>query len=474
MASPNISFEKIPASIRKPGAYFEFNTKLAVNNLPANTQKVLVIGQRLTAGSVAALTPTDVYSDAEAATYFGEGSIVHRMVRAAIKANAYLSLTCLAVDDATAGIAAIGGLALTGPASGSGVATLMVGKDLIQVAVDSADTAAEVAGALVAQAAQQTDLPVNITVAEGTLTITAKHKGSLGNAIKLSFTSTASGITGVITAMTGGQVDPDITGALAMVAGAGHTIILTPFTDEANLLALRSHLDFVGGPMEMRGATAYYGLVATLASSTTLAAKVNCGRALGALLRGSRSLPWEIGAAFGSVAASEEDPAMPLNHLVLAGIDVPDVADRLTRTEQEVLLHNGVTPLEVGPDGTSVQIVRAVTTYTVNEADVDDESLLDVTSIRTLDYARKAWRERVLLRFPRAKLSSRTPAKVRSELLDVAYKLEELEILENVDLYKDYLICERDSQDANRLDARIPADVVNGLHVFAARIDMFL
>jgi len=153
---------------------------------------------------------------------------------------------------------------------------------------------------------------------------------------------------------------------------------------------------------------------------------------------------------------------------------VPDVADRLTRTEQEVLLHNGVTPLEVGPDNNSVQIVRAISTYQVNDAGVDDVSLLDITSIRTLDYARKAWRERVTLRFPRAKLSSRTPAKVRSELLDVAYKLEELEILENVDLYKDYLICERDLQDATRLDARIPADVVNGLHVFAARIDMFL
>ena len=30
MASPNISFDSIPASIRKPGKYFEFNTKLAV------------------------------------------------------------------------------------------------------------------------------------------------------------------------------------------------------------------------------------------------------------------------------------------------------------------------------------------------------------------------------------------------------------------------------------------------------------
>lgn len=474
MASKNISFAKIPGSIRKPGKYFEFNTKLAVHNLPANTQELLVIGQRLASGSVAAMVPTLVFSDAEAATYFGQGSMLHRMVRAAIKANAYLSLTCLAVEDATAGIAAVGGLALTGPATGSGVATLKVGKDLIQVAVDSGDTAVEVAAALVAQVAQQLDLPVAITAAQAALTITAKHKGTLGNAIALSFTSTASGLAGAVTAMTGGQVDPNITEALALVAGAGHTIILCPYTDETNLTALRTHLDFVGGPMEQRGATAYYALTGSIASATTLAAKINNGRVVGALLRGSRSLPWEIAAAFGAVAASEEDPAMPLNTLALADIDVPDVAERLIRTEQEVLLHNGVAPLEVGPDNNSVQIVRAITTYQVNEAGADDESLLDVTSIRTLDYTRKAMRERVSLRFPRAKLNERTPAKVRSELLDVAYILDDLEILENVKLYQDYLICERDLQSATRLDARIPADVVNGLHVFAARIDMFL
>ena len=87
---------------------------------------------------------------------------------------------------------------------------------------------------------------------------------------------------------------------------------------------------------------------------------------------------------------------------------------------------------------------------------------------------RKAWRQRIALRFPRDKLSDKTPGKVRSELLDVAYKAEELEIIENVDEWKNNLIVERDLQDANRLDAKIPCDVVNGLHVFAGVIDLIL
>lgn len=130
-----------------------------------------------------------------------------------------------------------------------------------------------------------------------------------------------------------------------------------------------------------------------------------------------------------------------------------------------------MTPLEVGP-GDKVQIVRTISTYLVNVAGTSDVSLLDITTSRTLDYTRKAVNERLSLRFPREKLSSRTPAKVRSEILDVLRKIEELEILEEVDANAEGVIVERDSQDVNRLNAKIPADVVNGLHVMAGRIDL--
>ena len=63
---------------------------------------------------------------------------------------------------------------------------------------------------------------------------------------------------------------------------------------------------------------------------------------------------------------------------------------------------------------------------------------------------------------------------MRSELLDVLIKLEELEIVEHVAANAAGLLVERDLQDPNRLDAKIPADVVNGLHVFAGRIDLLL
>ena len=87
---------------------------------------------------------------------------------------------------------------------------------------------------------------------------------------------------------------------------------------------------------------------------------------------------------------------------------------------------------------------------------------------------RRAVKERIALRFPRDKLSDAIVPKVRSEILDVLYKLEEIEVIENVEANKPKLVLSRSVQDANRLNAAIPADVVNGLHVFAGRIDLIL
>lgn len=473
MASPNISFSSIPSSIRKPGKYFEFNTALAVRTLPGNLQKTLIVGQRLAAGSVAANTPVDVFSDVEAANYFGRGSVAHLMARAALQANNYLALTMIALDDAGGSTAGAKTVTFTGTATGSGSATLNVGDQQVVIPVSNADTPTVIAAALVAQIGKQPDLPYTAAAALGVVTLTAKNKGTLGNGIVVSASSTAASVAVAVAAGAAGATDPTLATALATVFAAGHNIIISAWNDATNLTALRTHLDNVSGPMEQRGAIGVYAHTGTLAASTTLAASINSGRITGYLLPTAYEQSYEVAAAYGAVIASEEDPARPLNLLPLTGILANPLSNRLGRTEQENALYNGVTPSEIGL-GDKVQIVRAITTYIVDPQGVTDISLLDLTTIRTLDYVRKACRERIALRFPREKLSARTPAKVRSELLDVLYKLEELEIVENVDQWKDQLIVERDSQDPNRLNAKIPVDVVNGLHVFAGRIDLIL
>ena len=483
MASKNISFDQIPASIRKPGKYFEFNTKLAVRTLPNNKQKMLIIGQRTSGGTVAEKLPTPVFSDSEAQTYFGAGSMAHLMVRAAIKANPYLDLTVVSLDDAGAGAQAHGTLTFTGPATVSGTLAVYIGNQAVQIAISNTETAAAIAAALVAQIADQPDLPVTAAVggtgSEHIVTLTAKNKGICGNDIGIGYSLTnTAGVGCTVAAMSTGATNPSIQDALTAVLAQQYDIIATPYNNQTDLATLKTHLDLVSGPIEQRPGVGVYGMNGALGTTTTLTGQVNSGRILCAYLRYTaatvrKSMPYEIAAAMGAVMAFEEDPARPLNTLELTGIAVANIADRLSRTEQESLLYNGTTPLEIGP-GEVVQIVRAISTYTKNAQSITDISLLDITTIRTLDYVRKACRERIALRFPREKLSSKTPPRVKSELLDVLFKLEDLEIVEEVEANKDGLIVERDDQDPNRIDAKIPADVVNGLHVFAGRIDLIL
>lgn len=478
MTSKNITFNEIGSSIRKPGKYFEFDTRLASRTLPNNKQRLLIIGQRLAAGTVAQKIATAVFSDKEAETYFGAGSMAHLMVRAAIKANPYLDLTVIALDDAGAGVAATGTVTITGPATSSGALVIYVGNQKIEIAIANADTPTMIAAAIVAQAGKQPDLPITAGNVAGVVTFTAKNKGLCGNQIGLGYKLTnASGVGVAIVAMATGATDPSIQDALTVAVPEKYDIVAVPYNNQTALATLETHLDLVSGPMEQRPGIAVYGMNGAIADATTLSGQVNHGRVLCAYLRYTntqkKSMPYEIAAAMAAVIASEEDPARPLDTLDLADIAVPDVAERLSRTEQESLLNNGVAPLEVD-SGETVRIVRAISTYTKDGQGIEDASLLDITTIRTLDYIRKAVRERIALRFPREKLSSKSPDRVRTELLDVLLKLEELEIVEEVKSNLDGLIVEKDLQDVNRLNAKIPADVVNGLHVFAGRIDLML
>jgi phage tail sheath gpL-like len=363
-----IEFDTIPASIRKPGAYFEFNTSLAVRTLPTNDQSICLIVPLGEDATVSPNVPTQFYSATEAGKLFGP--VAEEMAAAAIKAYRYVAISAVGV--------------------------------VVQ-----------------------------------------------------------------------GDAEPDITAALDATALGGYTILVPAWFSQTALTALRTHIKTYTDSIEQQSIIGVAALTSTLSAATTLAALLNSGAITLAVLPGTASTARQVAAAYAAVIASQEDPARPFNTLELTGIQVPEISKRLGRTEQETALGNGVTPLEVAA-GDVIQIVRAVTTYTKSAAGATDMSLLDLTTIRTLYYVRVACRTRVRLRFPRSKNSKKTPAAVRGEVLDVLYKLEELEIIEEVEANADKLVFERSAQDVNRINASIPVDVVNGLHVFAGRIDLLL
>ncbi|MBP5144349.1 phage tail protein, partial [Pseudomonas chlororaphis] len=87
-----IEFDTIPASIRKPGVYIEFNTKLAVRNLPTNKQSICLIVPLGAAATLLPHVPTPVYDPIEAKT-LTDSAVAEEMVRAVIKSYRYAALS---------------------------------------------------------------------------------------------------------------------------------------------------------------------------------------------------------------------------------------------------------------------------------------------------------------------------------------------------------------------------------------------
>lgn len=465
-----ISFDSVPGSIRVPGQYIEFNTRNAVQGLPQNPQKVLIVAPMSAASSAPFRGPVQVFSDAEAADVFGKGSLAHLMVRQALKNNPYLDLSVIGMADHSAGVAATATATFGGTAK-AGTVSLSLGGQTVAVAAAAGESAETVAGRL-KDAVNAAELPVTAAASKAVLTLTARHKGIIGHETALSSDMGGSGLTCRLEAFAGGAQNADTAPALAAVAGAHYHIICSAFADDANAKALAQHVEQVSNAIEQRGSIGVLGLFGTMPASAALTAKLNSGRITCAWYKGAAEAGGIIAAGYAAVLAFEEDPARPLNTLEIKGLAVtPDTSWPLF-AECNSALYNGLTPLTVVNN--RVQIMRAVSTYTKSAANADDPALLDITTIRTLDYVRRAVKERIALRFPRDKLSSRTPLKVKSEILDVLLKLEQAEIVENVEANKARLLVQRSIQDANRLNAVIPADVVNGLHVFAGRVDLIL
>lgn len=462
--------ETLPSSTRKPGSYIGFDTRRAQNSLPANRMRVLILAQRLAAGSIAALLPTAVFSDKDAAKYFGPGSPAYLMAAIAVKNNSLLDLTVLAVDEAPGSAAAQGRFLITGPATGPGLFRAFVGNNKIEFAVATGDTETELAAQLdAAILALDNVLPATSTAALGAVTVDSKIKGEFGNGIRLAAECTAPGVAVAVTEMSGGLVDPDISDALAVVYGTRYHIIVSQFTDSDNLTRLRDHVEEVSDKIEQRGTRAYYGSNAPLGTAVSIPPGLNSGRTRLPYLRGSYSHECEIAAAFAGYRASIEDPSMPLDGDVIKGLHVPSFADRLSRAEQESCLHNGVTPLEVSP-GDKIQIVRAVTNYLVDQDGVADEALLDESAIDTLDYLRD-----VIRSIPKPKkITAKTLVRLRDLYYAALKRLETAEILVDIDLHKDRLIVEKAEGRVGWVHAVIPSPVVPGLHILDGTIELYV
>jgi phage tail sheath gpL-like len=484
-----ISFNQIPINIRTPGQYLEFDPSRAIQGLPAIAHKILVLGQRLTTGTVAQATPRKVFTAAQAETWFGRGSQLAAMLAALKAANTYTECWAIALDDNAAGAVASGTLTVTGPATEAGTLNVYIAGTRVQVAVASGAIATAIATAIGAAITARTDLPVTASVASAVVTVTARHKGLCGNDIDLRvgyYTDdvTPKGVAVAIVAMSGGTSNPDIATAIAAIGDEQFHTIITPWTDTANLGLLEALLSTRWGPLVQKEGQAFAAVRGTQSAMTTIGAARNSPHL--SIMGAGRSptAPWIWAAVTGAVDAFEPDPARPRQTLLLPGLLPPLQQDRLTRDERNLCLFDGISTYLVDAGG-QVLIERLITTYQTNALGVDDIAYLDIETLRTLAYLRFSVRARIALKFPRHKLASDgtrygagqavvTPSVIRHELLALFTQWESAGLAENYDQFATDLLVERSTTDPNRVDAVIPPDVINQFRVFAASIQFRL
>lgn len=489
-----ISFNDIPSNVRVPLVYIEFDNTRAVQGTPAISHKILVFGQRLTGGSVAAAVPTRITSDAQAEDAFGRGSMLAEMLKALRVTNSYTETWAIGLDDDAAAAAASGSIDTTGVATQSGTLNVYIGGKRVRAGISSGDTGDAVATALAAAINADDTLPVTAAVDATTTTqvnLTARQKGLAANDIDLRVNyyqgeRTPAGITVAITAMAGGSANPDISTGIAAMGDTWWNTLVMPYTDTANLDALGQELADRWGPLRMIDGIAYSAYKGTHGDTATFGEGRNDHLVTCMGTGASPTPPYIWAAVYAGTAAFSitNDPARPLQTLPLPGILAPAVADCWTMEERNLLLYDGISTYRVGSDGT-VSIERAITTYQQNSFGVADPSYLDVTTPATLGYIRYATRARITQKFPRYKLADDgtrfgagqaivTPSVIRAELLALFRELETAGLVEDFDQYKNDLIVERNANDRNRVDVMSPPNLVNQLRVFAEQIQFIV
>ncbi len=481
-----VSFNTIPATLRVPLFYAEMdNSKAGTFNA---TYRALAIGQA-TNVSAEFNVPALVSSLEQAKDRYGEGSQLAQMIEGYLDNNTSVEIYALPIADPAAGVAATGSIAVSGPATGAGTISLYIYDRLVQVAVAAGDRADAVAKAIADAITADTQLPVTATASEAEVTLTAKHKGLIGNDIVVSLNlggeangeATPAGLELAITQMASGSGNPDIETAIANLGDEAYDFVISGFSTAGILQELSAYMN------DKTGNWSYlkqiYGHVwaahrGTVAELQTFGANYNDQHLSVMGVYGTTTPIWKWAAAVAGAAATSlaADPARPLQTLAVNGVAAPKVADRFTVVERETLLKNGISTYSV-VSGT-VQLERIITTYQRNGYGQADNSYLSVETLYTSVYILRKLRSVITSKYGRHKLANDgtrfgagqaivTPKIIKAELITVYSELEYEGIVEDVEAFKENLIVERDLNDRNRINVLFTPDYINQFNIFA-------
>jgi phage tail sheath gpL-like len=403
-----IQFDEIPLDWRVPGTRVEIAPNRRKAGLYDYPVKAVIVAPKLSTGTATPLVPVEITDTAQGRVLGGPGSWAALMVEAWRRINRTTELWLVTHTDDVAGVAATGSITLSGAASRSFTLSVRIANRRVRIAYSSTMTPTQAAAALVAAIGDDPMMPVTASAAAGVVTLTARHKGEVGNSIDVRLDMPSDqilpGVTCAIVDMAGGTGNASVQPVFDALPNVWFTDAVFAYADGANLAIIAAETEERFNAMTARDMFAWASARGTFGQLGTTGQSVNSPFLSILGIHRARSSAPEIAAAYAAraVFALDQDPSRQLRSLVLTGIGGPDEADLFTEQEQDLLLRRGISTIGLVND--TVTISRAITTYRLSNLGVLDDAWLDVMVPRTVAYIRYDWRSYMDLTYPRSKL----------------------------------------------------------------------
>lgn len=488
-----ITFDQIAARNLVPGILAEVDKSGAAQQRFVLPKRILLIGGRTSAGTIAAGTLVRITGEGQGALYHGAGSHLAQMVEVARNfspKSRRCEIWSIGVTDNGSGVAATGTIVFTGPATETADLILLIGGRRVTIPIASGDASTAVATAVAA--ATYTNTAVTAGASSSTVTFTAKNDGTPGNDISIVVLQAVAGVGTTITAMASGATNPDLTTTITAMAGQIWTHIACSFNDDGSADDLEEELLNRAGPyVDLRGHL-FLGYRGSLANALIYGAARNSEFCSVSTLVSARSTPWELAAWLCMADADEDDPSRPRNGISgkskgyegrgTYGITPPAREALLQPEDHEMLLDAGMTPLSVDEFG-NIEVVRLITTRQTDDNGIASDLQLDITVPRTLAaqiYTFKVYIKRL---HPRSKkgrdgddqkaANIATPSKLKTQtmaLVDSTWiKNGWVPFSARAQILAELLI-ESDDTSATQFNAQFPTCIIEGFHVLATKL----
>lgn len=242
-----IGFTLVPSSAAASAVFVEQQPVRRGASVPGLAHKVLIPGQYNTGKTPTDYVPQDLLDVADAQNRYGRGSMLALMAEAVARSGLVgYTMTALPLPDSGTAVDADGDIAVTGTATETGSIAIYIAGRRIAVGVESGDTATEVGDAIEAAINSNLDLPVTAVNTTGTVAVTARFGGTVGNQIFVAVNtadneSTPAGLTLTVPGyLADGANDPVLTTAFDNLGDEWYTEIAIPYLGDTELSAFEA------------------------------------------------------------------------------------------------------------------------------------------------------------------------------------------------------------------------------------------